>query len=70
MGRTTLRKIKKSLQPPWRTFLFKWTRRIVLKYFSDGLTKIEGSGSAKGKAIAWTWTFSDENWEKEKNRKK
>ena len=47
-----------------RSVLFKWTRKIVLKYFKDGITMIEGSNEMKGKPIAWTWTFIDEKWEK------
>lgn len=53
-----------------RSFLFRWTRKIVLKYFRDGITMVEGSAEMKGKPIAWTWTFIDEKWEKVRYHKR
>lgn len=54
----------------WRSFLFRWTRKIVLKYFRDEITMVEGSAEMKGKPIAWTWTFIDEKWEKVRYHKR
>lgn len=54
----------------WRSFLFRWTRKIVLKYFRDGITMVEGSAEMKGKPIAWNWTFIDEKWEKVRYHKR
>lgn len=47
-----------------RKIVFNLMRRIILKYFKDGVEMIEGSGPMKGQPIAWKWTFIDEDWEK------
>lgn len=52
-----------------KKIVFILLRKIVLKYFKDGVTMIEGSNNMKGKPIAWTWTFIDEGCENEKKRK-
>lgn len=52
----------------FRKLLFFIVRRIVLKYFREGLKAIGGSASYN-KPIAWQWTFYDEKYEKYKNRK-
>lgn len=59
-----LRELRLYFVTGWRSFLFRWTRKIVLKYFRDEITMIEGGAEMKGKPIAWTWTFIDEKWEK------
>ncbi len=70
MNITSIKKIKKTFQPPWRVLLFKIVRRIVLKYFKEDVIKIEGKNSTKGKTtVAWQWSFADENYEKTKSLK-
>lgn len=58
------------LKIKFREILFKFTKWLVRKYFSDGLTPMWGSGKARGEIIAWEWRFYDEAYEKKKNKTK
>lgn len=47
-------------------YIVKW---LIRKYFSDGLTPVWGTNTAKDKIIAWKWRFYDEKYESQKTKK-
>lgn len=50
-----------------RRLILKFTKWLVRKYFSSGLTAVWGTNSASDKIIAWEWRFYDEKYELERN---
>ena len=51
----------------FRIILLKLVKKIIRKYFSEGLCPVYGSGDWENLSIAWSWTFEDEKWGKYRN---